>query len=60
MIDSQSFSPMTESDQDPPVSGDKPGVQAKGLHVVVKTEAQGEDLLMDKVTQELTRRQETT
>ncbi len=51
---------MTESDQDPPVSGDKPGVQAKGLHVEVKTEAQAEDLLMAKVTQELTRRQETT
>jgi hypothetical protein len=38
---------MTESEQDSPVSE-------------VKTEAQAEDLLMAKVTQELTRRQETT
>ena len=47
VIDSGSFSPMTESDQDSPVSE-------------VKTEAQAEDLLMAKATQELTRRQETT
>ena len=60
VIDSESFSPMTGSDQDSPVSGDESGVQAKGLHVEVKTEAQAEDLLMAKVTQELTRRQETT
>jgi hypothetical protein len=38
---------MTGSDQDSPVSE-------------VKTEAQADDLLMAKVAQELTRRQETT
>jgi hypothetical protein len=60
VIDIESFSPMTGSDQDSPVSGDESGIQAKGLHEEVKTEAQAEDLLMAKVTQELTRRQETT
>jgi hypothetical protein len=43
-----------------PVSEDESDVQANGRHVEVKTEAQAEDLLMAKVTQELTRRQETT
>ena len=47
VIDSRSFSPMTGSDQDPPVSG-------------IKTEAQADDLLMAKVTSKLTRLQETT
>ena len=60
MIDSEPFSPVTASDQDSPVSGDESDVQAEVLHVEVKTEAQAEDLLMAKVTQELMRRQETT
>jgi hypothetical protein len=47
VIDSRSFSPMTGSDQDSPVSE-------------VKTEAQADDLLMAKVTSKLTCRQETT
>jgi hypothetical protein len=47
VITSGSFSPMTGSDQDSPVSE-------------VKTEAQADDLLMAKVTSKLMRRQETT
>jgi hypothetical protein len=42
VIDIESFSPVTASDQDSPVSGDESDVQAEGLHVEVKTEAQAE------------------
>jgi hypothetical protein len=60
VIGSESFSPVTGSDQYSPVSEDEPDVQTKGRPVEVKTEAQAEDLLMAKVTQELTSRQSTT
>jgi hypothetical protein len=60
VIGSESFSPVTESDQDSPVSEDEPDAQAKERPVEVKTEAQAEDLLMAKVAQKLTRRQATT
>jgi hypothetical protein len=60
VIVSESCSPVTGSDQYSPVSEDEPDVQAKGRPVEVKTEAQAEDLLMAKVTHQLTRRQSTT
>ena len=47
VTDSRSFSPMTGSDQDSPVSG-------------IKTEAQADDLIMAKVTSKLTHCQGTT
>ena len=47
VIDGRSFSPMTGSDQDPPVSG-------------IKTEAQADDMDMAKVAAKPTDRQWTT
>ena len=51
---------MTESDQYSPVTEDESDVQTNERHVEVKTEAQADDLLMAKVTSQLTRLQETT
>jgi hypothetical protein len=59
VIGSKSFSPVTGSDQCSPVTEDESDVQVNGRHVEIKTEAQADDLLMmAKVAQELTRRQQ--
>jgi hypothetical protein len=60
MTDSQSFTPLTVSDQYSPVTEDESDAQVGERHVGVKNEAKADDMDMAKIASRLTDRQWST